>query len=168
MTKEQLEKCSNILNHFGTVNQMVKTIEECSELSVQLAKAIPNYQEITFEQKKAILSECADVLITVNQVAMSFATFNYLDEEIDYKLNRTLERYEIKEKELKGNDMINKPLHYTKGKIECVDYIIDKKLDFLEGNIVKYVTRWKHKNGLEDLKKAQWYMNKLVEKEELK
>ena len=36
-------------------------------------------------------------------------------------------------------------------------------MSFLEGNVVKYVTRYKMKNGLEDLKKAQWYLNRLIE-----
>jgi hypothetical protein len=35
-------------------------------------------------------------------------------------------------------------------------------MDFCEGNIVKYVTRWKYKDGLDDLKKARWYVNKLI------
>lgn len=60
-------------------------------------------------------------------------------------------------------DMINKPPHYNMGKIEVSDFIIDQKMDFLEGNIVKYVARHKYKNGIEDLKKAQWYLNKLIE-----
>ena len=57
------------------------------------------------------------------------------------------------------------PDYYTQGSIECIDYIISKKLDFLEGNVVKYITRNKHKHtdGLEDLKKAQWYLNRLIE-----
>ena len=55
------------------------------------------------------------------------------------------------------------PDYYTQGSIECIDYIIEKKLDFLEGNVVKYITRNKHKGGLEDLKKAQWYLNRLIE-----
>lgn len=53
--------------------------------------------------------------------------------------------------------------HYTKGKIEPWDYIIANNLDFFEGNIVKYVTRWKYKNGIEDLKKVVVYANKLLE-----
>jgi hypothetical protein len=36
-------------------------------------------------------------------------------------------------------------------------------MSFLEGNVIKYVTRYKMKNGLEDLKKAQWYLNRLIE-----
>jgi len=55
------------------------------------------------------------------------------------------------------------PDYYTKGSIECIDYIIEKKLNFLEGNVVKYITRNKYKGGLEDLKKAQWYLNRLIE-----
>lgn len=67
-----------------------------------------------------------------------------------------------------ANDNVNHPSHYTQGKIECIDYIIDHNLDFLEGNVVKYVTRWKYKNGLEDLEKALYNMKKLVEREKNK
>jgi hypothetical protein len=61
------------------------------------------------------------------------------------------------------SDVINKPTHYNQGKIEVSDFIIDQKMNFLEGNIVKYVSRYKTKNGLEDLKKCKWYLNKLIE-----
>lgn len=60
------------------------------------------------------------------------------------------------------NDIINNPKHYTQGKIEVIDFILDQKLNYVEGNIIKYVCRYKYKNGLEDLKKAQWYINKLI------
>lgn len=63
-------------------------------------------------------------------------------------------------------DLVNNPPHYTTGRIEVIDFIEDKELDFLEGNIIKYTTRYKKKNGLEDLKKAQWYLNKLIERVE--
>lgn len=55
---------------------------------------------------------------------------------------------------------------YYKGNIEVCDYIIDKKMSYLEGNIIKYVTRYKQKNGLEDLKKAKWYLEKLIKQYE--
>ena len=61
-----------------------------------------------------------------------------------------------------GNDSPDDS-HYTKGKIEPWDYIIANGLDFFEGNIVKYVTRWKYKNGIEDLKKVVVYANKLLQ-----
>jgi len=59
-------------------------------------------------------------------------------------------------------DAIN-PSHYKQGNIEVIDFILDQKLTYLEGNIIKYVSRYKHKNGLEDLKKARWYLDKLTE-----
>jgi len=57
-------------------------------------------------------------------------------------------------------DKIN-PSYYKKG-IETTDYIQAHELGFVEGNIIKYVTRHKHKNGLEDLLKAEWYVNRLI------
>jgi len=64
------------------------------------------------------------------------------------------------------NDVVNHPKHYTAGGIECIDYINACKFDYLEGNIVKYVTRYKYKNGVEDLKKAQFYLDRLIKAKE--
>jgi len=58
-------------------------------------------------------------------------------------------------------DNIN-PSYYKK-KIQVTDFIIEYEMNFLEGNIIKYVCRHKEKNGLEDLKKAKWYLEKLIE-----
>lgn len=52
--------------------------------------------------------------------------------------------------------------HYRKGQIQPVEFIHDQGLDFLEGNVVKYVTRHRHKGGLEDLKKARHYLEILI------
>ena len=64
-------------------------------------------------------------------------------------------------------DMVNKPPHYNNGDIETIDAIQSALGDgfefYLQGNILKYVWRYRHKNNLEDLKKAQWYLNKLIE-----
>ena len=63
-------------------------------------------------------------------------------------------------------DMVNKPPHYNNGDIETIDAIQSALGDgfefYLQGNILKYVWRYRHKNNVEDLKKAQWYLNKLV------
>ena len=70
-------------------------------------------------------------------------------------------------------DNINQPKHYANTKIETID-IIEDKLNkdgfegFLAGNVLKYITRYKLKNGVEDLKKAQWYLNKLIDFKEPK
>ena len=60
-------------------------------------------------------------------------------------------------------DDIKKPLHYNKGGIEPIDYIVANNLSYCEGNVVKYITRWRFKgHGVEDLKKAEWYLKKLI------
>ena len=65
------------------------------------------------------------------------------------------------EKDYMGGDAVRHPAHYQ-GRIECLDYILDKKLSFCLGNAVKYITRCQHKNGgknkVEDLKKAVFYI----------
>jgi hypothetical protein len=53
--------------------------------------------------------------------------------------------------------------HYATKAIQPWDYIIANNLGYLEGNVVKYVSRWKDKGGIEDLKKAQHYLQKLIE-----
>ena len=64
-------------------------------------------------------------------------------------------------------DMVNNPIHYGTGDIECIDYIQDflteeEYIGYLRGNIAKYLHRWRYKNGLEDLKKSEWYGAKLI------
>ncbi|MCI4436897.1 MAG: DUF3310 domain-containing protein [Ignisphaera sp.] len=54
--------------------------------------------------------------------------------------------------------------HYTKGNIQAIDFIRDQKMDFEEGCVIKYVTRYKEKNGLEDLRKAQVYLSWLIDR----
>ena len=62
-------------------------------------------------------------------------------------------------------DMVNHPPHYKAGGIETIDFIEAKGLGYHLGNVVKYVTRADHKgNKLEDLKKAQWYLSRAIEK----
>ncbi len=64
-------------------------------------------------------------------------------------------------------DMVNNPEHYNQGKIECIDSIEamltkEEFIGYLRGNSHKYRWRFRYKNGIEDLKKAQWYENKLL------
>ena len=55
------------------------------------------------------------------------------------------------------------PSYYQKGKIEVTDFIIDQQLSFIEGNIIKYIIRYKDKSGIQDLRKCKWYIEKLIE-----
>lgn len=79
----------------------------------------------------------------------------------------------IKQHEYDEVDNVNNPPHYGSGKIECIEYIEDfltpeEYIGYLRGNIAKYLHRWRYKNGLEDLKKATWYLDRLAELEESK
>jgi|TARA_R100000426_G_scaffold47878_1_gene35575 hypothetical protein len=71
-------------------------------------------------------------------------------------------------KEAYGNlDVVNSPSHYNQAGVECIEAIAaatDNGFEYyLQGNIIKYIWRYRYKNGIEDLKKAQWYLNKLIE-----
>jgi len=63
-------------------------------------------------------------------------------------------------------DNVNSPRHYTAGDIEVIDYIQDNLQGGFEsyciGSILKYISRYKNKNGIEDLKKARWFLNKVI------
>ena len=64
------------------------------------------------------------------------------------------------------NDPVNHPAHYTDGKIEVIDFIEDKKLDFHLGNAVKYIARAGKKDPkklIEDLEKARWYLDRKIQ-----
>ena len=69
------------------------------------------------------------------------------------------------QKQSEMDDIVNHQKHYTTGSIECSAYINACEFDYLEGNLVKYVTRYKHKNGVVDLRKAEFYLRMLIERE---
>jgi len=70
----------------------------------------------------------------------------------------------------KQTDMVNSPPHYNQRGVECIEAIEAATGDgyeyYLQGNILKYLWRYRYKNGTEDLKKAQWYLTKLIEEVE--
>lgn len=64
-------------------------------------------------------------------------------------------------------DPVNHPPHYGQGTIECITYISDfltkpELIGYLRGNVAKYLHRWPYKNGLQDLNKAAWYLDRLI------
>lgn len=71
-------------------------------------------------------------------------------------------------------DNVNHPKHYTQGGIECIDALAAATIN-LKGieavctaNAIKYLWRWKQKNGVEDLEKARWYIDKLIKEQSQK
>lgn len=96
---------------------------------------------------------------------------HYEDYDIGYREGLE-ERGQIKLEELRvrlngaEKDEVNHPSHYTQGTIEVWDFIVDLDLDYLRGNVIKYVSRAGKKDPekeLQDLEKAQAYLNKAIE-----
>ena len=65
-------------------------------------------------------------------------------------------------------DKVNHPKHYTNGKVECID-ALEAAVTGLVGieavctaNAIKYLWRWKYKNGMEDVENAKWYIDRLL------
>lgn len=76
-------------------------------------------------------------------------------------------KYAEKYIEAKKRDNVNRPAHYTSGGIECIDAMqaafgAEAVKDFCLCNAFKYLWRHRKKNGVEDLKKARWYLNRLI------
>lgn len=77
---------------------------------------------------------------------------------------------------MSNHDNVNSPSHYTQGGIECIDAIeaaigthTDPTGAFLTGQVIRYIWRWPFKvKPLEDLKKARWYLNRLIARYEEK
>lgn len=104
-------------------------------------ECLPKYSKVTKKQKEK------EIVVTLaNMVA------------------KTLEEPEVKVVELpKQEDVINHPSHYTRGKIEVIDFIEDQQLPYHLGNVIKYIARAGYKGDkLEDLKKARWYLDRYI------
>ena len=85
-----------------------------------------------------------------------------MKEIIEFEKGATIDEFTAEE-----SDMVNHPPHYNQTGIECIDAIqaaTDIGFEYyLQGNIMKYLWRYRYKDGSQDLKKALWYLNKLIE-----
>ena len=62
-------------------------------------------------------------------------------------------------------DNIKDPKHYSRWKIEPVQFMMENEIPYVDGNVIKYIMRWRYKGGLEDLHKAQEYLSILIKNE---
>jgi hypothetical protein len=122
----------------------------------------PNYQWKWDDQE-----DWVDVYVDhkTGEVTESDTGYIYPSRWVDFEFASDIETHVFREGK---EDKVNNPSHYGQGSIECIEYIEDfltkeEFIGYLRGNIAKYLHRWRYKNGLEDLKKAQWYQNKLIE-----
>ena len=81
-------------------------------------------------------------------------------------VDRKKEKDKTRATEQVVRDTVNHPPHYNNGGMECIDYIRqqlgDEFSSYCQGNVIKYLHRWRYKNGIEDLKKAEWYLKAML------
>ena len=113
--------------------------------------------------------------VTVGSVTESdkFFNDNYTLDPVGYELYNAPENIlppGNKDRPRLEKEEVTNPKHYDKVGfgIQPLEYIIANELDFMEGNVIKYVSRYPHKGGLNDLLKARTYIEKLIERERIK
>jgi hypothetical protein len=128
----------------------------------------PNYQWRWTDEVKwtDVYVDPKDGSVTETDNGYSYPHSRWVDLESTYNIDTRV--HPSLHDSLEEKDNVNSPAHYGQGKIECIEYIQDfltkeEFIGYLRGNIAKYLHRWRYKNGIEDLKKAQWYQNKLIE-----
>lgn len=119
--------------------------------------------ELSFVEE---MKECCGQILTIsrineNDTYVSYDCFENSWEWVDGMFEKEYQPKHAKE-------TVNHPEHYNQGKYECIDEMIElfgveAVIGFCKCNIYKYKTRASHKNGDEDMRKADWYMDKLLE-----
>ena len=149
-------------------NPKIKTEDVCRRLGIAksyayvlMSKARKNLADEVSQKYEEIRQDLAQGRVKIRM--QSARQFNNLPEgmtaaeveEIVADVNQAIAQH----------DAVNHPPHYTAGGIETIDFIEAKGLGYHLGNVVKYITRADHKGDrLENLKKAQWYLNREIEK----
>lgn len=143
-------ECSKSDNPISTVVSCGVTVDCLDYKSVDSAKEV-NCEECIYNIGKDLC--VSDILCVKNSQFMPRYKHNIISDETRVT--------EINQEE---KEMINHPSHYTQG-IEAIDYIESHRMDFNIGNVIKYVTRAKHKGTeLQDLKKALWYLDREIKR----
>lgn len=126
----------------------------------QVVTDMTHYRDIayvtSFEGKDGSLTDNCEWIFVAGKVSQS-----------GQNNSRGVEESELNDE---TNDLVNQPSHYTYGSIENIDYVeqvtasYPVKIAFSIGNVIKYISRAPFKNGVEDLKKAAWYLDRAVKK----
>lgn len=143
---------------------MNKIINDYTDNEV-LRNSVINFIEMRKKKKKALTER--GLILLLRRLDVMFETDELKIEAINDSVancwntiyDKRILSYREDEKE-----MVNHPIHYNQG-IEAIDYIESHKLSFCLGNVVKYITRAKHKGTeLQDLKKASWYLQREIDR----
>ncbi len=119
-------------------------------------------EETIIRDLKAEIAACEAVL----------AAPDIRQEQAEYYEMRLRGKTEVLKGFIPEDDLVNHPAHYTAGKVECID-ALEAAVEGLHGidavltaSVIKYMWRWQRKGGLEDLRKAEWYLQRLIGREE--
>jgi predicted ArsR family transcriptional regulator len=124
---------------------------KASEVAKAVGVSINSVYQCTYNAKKKAKSLPMTALAPVNRVPPKRG-----------RPSKVKTFFATSNKSIKA-DNVNHPPHYKAGGIETIDFIEAKSLNYNLGNVVKYITRADHKgNKLEDLQKAQWYLNREI------
>lgn len=179
--KEYLRKNSNgTYSYIGTVRP-----EHVSDFMIEIPEGA------TYYAKDANLGKSGNFFFRLRSDGFDFeavwlesnwmqASFNVKNQEVLWQRHTHPEELPFIDDEPSLNDqyaeiekvrqdIINSPGHYADSTIECIDAMEammtpEQFIGYLRGNVFKYQWRYEKKNGIEDLKKAQWYLDKLTEK----
>ena len=105
---------------------------------------------------KEMKIDCAKYSIGVYEIARNYIKEHEKTVNTIEKIEETITLKELQE--IKKDNII--PTYYHKGNYDVIQFCNDNDIDFVTGNIIKYITRYKYKNGIEDLKKAREYIRR--------
>jgi hypothetical protein len=152
MKKES--KLSKIMKYIAS-HPTAKAKDVAKALSVK----VDSVYQATYLAKKKVNGRVVSVLTPNAQASLAL----FSDPPKRGRPSKIENFFATSNKSIKA-DAVNHPPHYKVGGIETIDFIEAKSLSYNLGNVVKYITRADHKgNKIEDLKKAQWYLNREVQ-----
>jgi len=164
-------KASKIMKYIAS-NPRAKAGDVAKALKV----SVDSVYQATYLAKKKVVSNLKPIAFSTSNKSfasnarMSKALFSDPPQRgrptknLSYKLDRTITELTNKLNKARIVDAVNHPPHYKAGGIETIDFIEAKSLNYNLGNVIKYITRSDLKgNKLEDLQKAQWYLNREVQ-----
>ena len=156
--KEILRKNNVVQDHIETENKKMTLDPLGYEQKHTPKSTLPLGNRDKIDESTGLIVASKSNLDKIEACALPLVDDNTSREELDM-LRRPLEKEEV-----------TNPKHYDKVGfgIQPLEYIIANELDFLEGNVIKYVSRYPHKGGINDLLKARTYIEKLIERERIK
>jgi hypothetical protein len=132
---------------------------KASEVAKALKVSVDSVYQATYLAKKKVNGRVVSVLTPNAQASLAL----FSDPPKRGRPSKIETFFATSNKSIKG-DAVNHPPHYKVGGIETIDFIEAKSLGYNLGNVVKYVSRADYKGRLlEDLKKAQWYLNREIQ-----